>query len=467
MSFTSVIFITVFLPVFLICYFAVPAKKIRVRNMVLFLFSLVFYAWGGVRYLALLLASVLLNYLGGLLVHCCDGSVRRRRAALALIVTGNVLLLGVFKYANFVTGTLASAGLPVAVTAISLPIGISFYTFQGMSYVFDVYRGRAALAKSPLTVALYISLFPQLVAGPIVRYTTVERELTDRRTTVPEFAAGAVRFMLGFGKKVILANAMGEIADQVFSRSGTALLTTPLAWLGAAAFTLQIYFDFSGYSDMAIGLGRMLGFHFNENFSYPYIADSITDFWRRWHISLSSWFRDYIYIPLGGNRRGVPRQILNLLVVWSLTGLWHGANWTFILWGLYYGLLLILEKFLIGDRLRRIPGVFRHILTLLLVMIGWVLFRSATITDAADYLAVMFGAGGSAPAETVYLLREYAVALVLSLVAILPVRDRLLSRLGNGTAVQLGTAVFAMAVFFLSYMRLVSGSFMPFIYFQF
>ena len=470
MLFSSVTFVAFFLPAFLAAYYLVPKKLTTARNAVLLLFSIVFYAWGGVRYLALIFASIAVNYLAGLLLGRLTAK-GARRAALAVCVVCNLALLGVFKYANFVTSTLASWGVLASATSIALPIGISFYTFQGMSYVFDVYKGDAASAKNPLTVALYISLFPQLVAGPIVRYTDIERELTERSYSTSEFTSGAVRFAMGFGKKLILANAVGEIADEVFSRTGTSLLTAPLAWLGAIAFALQIYFDFSAYSDMAIGLGKMIGFHFNENFDYPYISSSVTEFWRRWHISLSSWFRAYVYIPLGGNRRGVPRQIFNLFVVWALTGMWHGANWTFIVWGLYYGALLIVEKFVLKKALEKVPRVFRHIVTLFLVLIGWVLFRSETLGGAWTYICSMFGASGSGAAETVYLIREYAVELVIALVAVLPLKKLALARFErNGKTpvwAQIAVVASALFVFALAYMKLVSGSFAPFIYFQF
>ena len=471
MLFTSITFISFFLPAFFALYYLIPKNLVRARNAVLLLFSVVFYAWGGVGYLALLAASVAVNYLTGIALGAAGERAGLRRAILAASVILNLALLGVFKYANFVTSSLAAAGFAVKVTSIALPIGVSFYTFQGMSYVFDVYRGNAAVAKNPLVVALYISLFPQLVAGPIVRYADVERELTFRTYSASEFASGAVRFMLGFAKKLVLANSVGEIADAAFSRVGTELMSTPLAWLGAIAFTFQIYFDFSAYSDMAIGLGRMIGFHFNENFDYPYIAASVTEFWRRWHISLSTWFRDYVYIPLGGNRRGVPRQIFNLFVVWTLTGLWHGANWTFILWGLYYGVLLIFEKFVIGKRLEKIPKAIRHVVTLFLVVVGWVLFRADSIADALSYLGAMFGSAAGDLREFVYLCRQYAIELALSAAAALPVKVWIEKRLGRKGSVppkaQIAAALFAFAVFAFAYMKLVSGSFAPFIYFQF
>lgn len=373
MLFSSTVFLLGFLPCLFICYFIIPQGKngkfLWWKNIVLLLFSLVFYAWGGVAYLGILLTSIAVNYVGGLLVTI-PKSRKLQKLILFLAMAANLGLLGWYKYANFAASVMISLGLSVEIPNVVLPIGISFFTFQGASYVIDVYRRDARVQKNPLNVALYVALFPQLVAGPIVRYTTVENELTSRSHTLKSFSDGVVRFMLGFGKKMIIANAMGEIADGIFGMDTATSLTTPLAWVGAVAYTLQIYFDFSAYSDMAIGLGRMFGFHFNENFNYPYIASSVTDFWRRWHISLSSWFRDYVYIPLGGNRCSKGRHIFNLMVVWSLTGLWHGANWTFIVWGMYFGVLLITEKYLLAKVLPKIPVVIRHIATLLIVIIS-------------------------------------------------------------------------------------------------
>lgn len=371
---------------------------------------------------------------------------------------------------------LISLGLNVKIPGIVLPIGISFFTFQGASYVIDVYRGDAKVQSNPLNVALYVSLFPQLVAGPIVRYTTVENEITCRRHTLKSFGDGVTRFMLGFGKKMILANAMGEIADQIFSLDKGSELTTALAWVGAIAYTFQIYFDFSAYSDMAIGLGHMFGFNFEENFNYPYTASSVTDFWRRWHISLSTWFRDYVYIPLGGNRCSKGRHIFNLMVVWSLTGLWHGANWTFIIWGVYFGVLLIAEKYLLAKILPKIPSALRHIITLLIVIFSWVLFRSDTIADALSYLGVMFG--NSAPSGfskyAFYYLRQYWPEFVISIIAVFPVKNlcqNFLEKRRNKTKLYaagiIASKAFAVIVFALGYLKLVLGSFNPFIYFQF
>ena len=344
-----------------------------------------------------------------------------------------------------------------------------------MSYVIDVYRGDAGMQRDPLKVALYVSLFPQLVAGPIVRYSTVEKEISARSTTIADVSQGLTRFILGFGKKMLLANSMGAVADRVFGLTGNELLSAPLAWVGAIAYTLQIYLDFSAYSDMAIGMGRMLGFHFLENFDYPYTASSVTDFWRRWHISLSTWFRDYVYIPLGGNRRGKGRQIFNLAVVWALTGLWHGANWTFIVWGLYFGAILIVEKFILSGFLKKVPAFFGHLLTLFVVVISWVIFRSDSISDAIRYVGVMFGAGGGDAREAVYYLIEYLPEFVLCIVACLPLKKAVERALGKKAEkshsarvlIEIGPKLFAAVVFALAYLKLATGSFNPFIYFQF
>ena len=473
--FTSIVFLLFFLPALLVLYYLPYGRMgMKMRNAVLLLFSLGFYAWGGVRYLAVLLLSVMINYFGALAVgKMKDGKIRT--AVFACFVILNFLLLGYYKYLGFAADTLGALGIGVTVPSVVLPIGISFFTFQGASYLIDVYRRDVVCQTNPVCVALYVSLFPQLVAGPIVRYTTVENEIMSRSHSLGDFSDGLVRFMLGFGKKLLLANAMGKVADGVFASVGGGMNSIPLAWVGAIAYSFQIYFDFSAYSDMAIGLGRMFGFHFLENFNYPYIASSVTDFWRRWHISLSSWFRDYLYIPLGGNRCGKPRQIFNLLVVWGVTGLWHGANMTFVLWGLYFGVLLILEKFVFARILPRIPSAVRHILTLIAVIIGWVLFRSDTVADAGHYLRTMFGGGVFDFRDAVYYIREYAPEFVLSVIASFPITAKLkeIADAKRGTskpvflAETVGVKIFAAAVFVLSFARLVSDSFNPFIYFQF
>ncbi len=472
MLFTSSVFVLYFLPLLFLCYFAVPKKFITLRNSVLFCFSIIFYSWGGIRYLGLFVTSMTVNYLGGLGVGLAKKK-GMKKFWLMLTLVINLGLLGWFKYAGFASGILNSLGLGVPVINIVLPIGISFFTFQALSYVIDVYRGDTALQKNPLNVFLYVALFPQLVAGPIVRYTDVEREILKREHTLKLFSDGCVRFMLGFGKKMLLANVMGEIADTAFNNIGTELLTTPLAWVGAIAYTFQIYFDFSAYSDMAIGMGKMFGFHFNENFNYPYIATSVTDFWRRWHISLSTWFRDYVYIPLGGNRCSTKRCIFNLCVVWALTGLWHGAAWNFILWGVYYGLLLILEKYVFKNLLERLPKALTWLTTFVIVVFGWVLFRAVTLNDVGAYLSIMFKFEGGAN-QAVYFLRQYALEFVLCIIAMFPIKNVLSDYLAKHednkicfVIKDLFPKVFALIVFALGYMKLASGGFNPFIYFQF
>ena len=473
MVFSSMIFLFAFLPALLLCYFIIPRRLRGVRNAVLLAFSLGFYAWGGPKLLGLMLVSIAVNYAGGLL---CRPGQRRRKLFMILTVAVNLGLLGYFKYAGFFLENLALLGLPIQVPNIILPIGISFFTFQGMSYALDVYRGEAAAEKSPLRVALYIALFPQLVAGPIVRYTTVAAEIADRRESAAECGGGAVRFCFGLAKKMLLANALGQIADAAFGAGD--VLTTSMAWLGAIAYTGQIYFDFSGYSDMAIGLGQVFGFHFLENFNYPYVSKSITEFWRRWHISLSTWFRDYVYIPLGGNRCNVGKQVRNIAAVWLLTGMWHGAAWNFILWGGYYGALLLGEKFLWGRALEKAPGALRRFYALLLIVLGWTLFRAESLAAVGQMFAAMFGAApaGLWSGETAYYLSEFRWELLVGVIAALPVKNRLEAALGrweaHGSRLAAGTLavaprVLALGLFALSLVTLLSSSFNPFIYFRF
>lgn len=471
MVFSSMIFLYVFLPCLLVCYFVIPSRYRQVRNVILLGFSLVFYAYGGPRFLLLMLVSIAINYTGGRL---CAPENAHRKGWMWVTVAGNLGLLGWFKYAMFVGGILQSVMPSLTVPTVVLPIGISFFTFQGLSYVLDVYKGDAQVERNPLAVALYVALFPQLVAGPIVRYTTVSHEIGNRQETLSDFTTGATRFLLGLGKKMILANALGELADAVYA-TDPANLTTALAWLGALAYTGQIYFDFSAYSDMAIGLGRMFGFHFLENFNYPYIAHSITDFWRRWHMSLSSWFRDYVYIPLGGNRGGVKRHLRNLLIVWLLTGIWHGAAWTFIAWGLYFGVLLAGEKYLWGHVLTATPRVVKHLYTMLLVVISWVFFRAETFTQAWEVLKAMagFAQAGFADQRPEYYLRMYGWALILAIPASLPLKNWVQTWLTNRDTplcrqtLLWGPMALAGMVYVYSFLQLVGASFNPFLYFRF
>ena len=401
MVFSDLFFLFVFLPSFFLIYIAAwGVDKMRAqnltssecvsrttwRNAALIVFSLLFYAWGEPIYVFLMLGSVAVNYVAGLLI---DRSHRHRRLALAAGLCCNVAILGTFKYADFIASSLSGIGVPVTAPPIALPIGISFYTFQSISYLIDVYRRQAPVQKKFGGLLLYISMFPQLIAGPIVRYDLVAREINDRHVTAADLREGVFRFLIGLGKKVILANQFSEIAGQFLDGPMKELSTTG-AWLGILAFTFQIFFDFSGYSDMAIGLGRCLGFHFAENFRHPYCCRSITEFWRRWHISLGSFFRDYVYIPMGGNRR---HQALNILAVWFLTGLWHGASWNFVLWGLYFGIIVTLEKYTLLRVADRVPRVLLHLYSLLLVVVGWGIFYFEDFSRMGEFFSVFTGHG--------------------------------------------------------------------------
>ena len=391
MVFSSTIFLFFFLPLTLLAYFVVGPRG---RNAILLAASLLFYAWGETVYLLVMLFSIAANYLFGLLIDQARQRGRRGGLAFACAVATNLGLLGFFKYANFLVDNLNPVlpvpGLaPMDIGRVHLPIGISFFTFQALSYIIDLYRNETAVQRSLLNFALYKALFPQLIAGPIVRYRDVAREIERRTVSLHDFASGVQRFIIGLGKKVLIANVMGRAADTIFATPAETLPAT-LAWIGAIAFMLQIYFDFSGYSDMAIGLGRMFGFHFLENFNYPYIARSIREFWRRWHISLSTWFRDYLYIPLGGNRHGAVRTGANLLLVFLLCGLWHGASWTFLIWGVYHGIFLVLERVpAVRWLLDRLPAPLQHAYVLLVVLVGWVFFRADTFAHALAYLQAM------------------------------------------------------------------------------
>ena len=401
MVFSDLFFLFVFLPSFFLIYIAAwGVDKMRAqnltssecvsrttwRNAALIVFSLLFYAWGEPIYVFLMLGSVAVNYVAGLLI---DRSHQHRRLALAAGLCCNVAILGTFKYADFIASSLSGIGVPVPAPHIALPIGISFYTFQSISYLIDVYRRQAPVQKKFGGLLLYISMFPQLIAGPIVRYDLVAREINDRHVTAADLREGVFRFLIGLGKKVILANQFSEIAGQFLDGPMKELSTTG-AWLGILAFTFQIFFDFSGYSDMAIGLGRCLGFHFAENFRHPYCCRSITEFWRRWHISLGSFFRDYVYIPMGGNRR---HQALNILAVWFLTGLWHGASWNFVLWGLYFGIIVTLEKYTLLRVADRVPRVLLHLYSLLLVVVGWGIFYFEDFSRMGEFFSVFTGHG--------------------------------------------------------------------------
>lgn len=468
MLFSSLVFLWIFLPaVFLAC----RLLPLRGQNLLLLAASLLFYAWGGPSYLVLMLVSITLNWVGGLLLERCSG--KARAAVLAAVLAGNLALLGYFKYYSFAAGILNRlAGWPVLPARdIALPIGISFYTFQAMSYVIDVYRRDCPVQRNWLRLALYISFFPQLIAGPIVQYNQIALQLTDRRVTTQDMAYGIKRFCWGLGKKVILANAFAAKADEIYGLApGDA--STGLSWLGALFYTLQIYYDFSGYSDMAIGLGELFGFHFPENFHYPYLSASVTEFWRRWHMSLSGWFRDYLYIPLGGNRRGRLRTLVNLFLVFLVTGLWHGASWQFVAWGVVHGLLLILERLFLKRWLERLPAAAGHLYTLLCVVLAWVLFRAPGLRAGLLWLRAMVLPTAGSGAYPVLRYLDGRILLVLAaglllcgpLQALLPkLKEQLYTRRAPGAA----QSAALLATLAACVMLLVSSTYNPFIYFRF
>ena len=425
MVFSDLFFIFTFLPTFILCYLLASGidrwtgnNSNIAKNIVLVVFSLIFYAWGEPVYVFLMIGSVIINYFVGRLIDKGEGTGRKTALTIGLIL--NIAILGTFKYAGFFGEILQSLGLPVTPPAIALPIGISFYTFQSISYLIDVYRRESPVQRRFINLLLYISMFPQLIAGPIVRYGTVAKEIMQRRICTRDFAEGIYRFLIGLGKKVIIANQMSEIVDQ-FLVNGLSELSTGGAWIGVLAFTFQIYFDFSGYSDMAIGLGRCMGFHFNENFRHPYCCNSITDFWRRWHISLGSFFRDYVYIPMGGNRR---HQALNILVVWFLTGMWHGASWNFIIWGLYFGLIVMIEKYTLLRVIGKIPSALLHVYSLLLVVTGWGIFYFDDFRKMTTFFQAYFGQSTHATDFTVEsALTDHFWLWIVAIVLSMPVRD--------------------------------------------
>ena len=458
MVFSSFVFLLVFLPIVLILYYLCPAK---LRNVILLFASLIFYAWGEPVYVLIMLFSTVFDYTNGRPIEKFRSQDRNGPATgvLSVDMCGNLAILGFFKYTDFILGTINSlSGAGISLLKIALPIGISFYTVQTMSYTIDVYRGVVPAQKNILNFATYVVLFPQLIAGPIVQYKTIGKELESRKVTVDDFAQGAFRFTVGFAKKVILANSIYGVWTSISQSQNISMAT---AWLGAIAFTFNIYFDFSGYSDMAIGLGRMFGFHFLENFNYPYMANSVTDFWRRWHISLSSWFKEYVYIPLGGNRKGMGMQIRNILIVWALTGLWHGASWNFVLWGLYYGLLLMLEKLFLLKGLNKCPALIRHIYTMFIVVIGWTIFAQTDFGQLATYLKRMFGIG-TALIDTDFLYYFSCNAVLLAVLAFCSIDHR--KWLKKFELLRIPAMIILLLV---SFAFLVGGSYNPFLYFRF
>ncbi len=460
MVFSSLYFLFSFLPLVFCLYFLVPGFF---KNIILLLASIFFYAWGEPVYVVLMLFSVVFNYILGLDMDSTEGN--EKKILLFFAVSVNLFILGFFKYYGFCIETVNSLfRLSIPCRELALPIGISFYTFQSLSYILDVYRGKVKVQRSLMKFALYITMFPQLIAGPIVQYSDIEIQLDRRCLTWSGFGEGIGRFIQGLAKKVLLANNLGMLYSEVQVLSQRSVLTV---WLGIIAYTLQIYFDFSGYSDMAIGLGKMFGFTFNENFRYPYISRSVTEFWRRWHISLSTWFRDYVYIPLGGNRVSKWKHIRNIIVVWMLTGLWHGASWNFVVWGLYYGLLLLAEKYLLADKIDLFPRGIRRIVTLLLVMIGWVFFSNTDFSEALLYLNNMVGVGtvGLIDTAALYYLRSNLILLIIGWIAAGPVPGKCFDKLTEkkpGAAVAVDAALFVLCLAYLVY-----SSYNPFLYFRF
>ena len=469
MVFSSISFLFAFLPSILFFYFIISKRQIS-KNLTLLIFSFVFYSWGGLRPLPIILYAIITNYWFGRKVT----DKNSKKFWLTAAIISNIGVLFFFKYIGFFVENLKLIFPSIPSVNIALPIGISFYTFQGLSYVIDVYRQDVKCENNIANVALYIVLFPQLVAGPIVRYSTVASEIQRRSTSLQEISSGFQRLLFGLGKKVLIANQVGQLADSVFKQQEL-YLSTGLVWLGILAYSAQIYFDFSGYSDMAIGLGRIFGFHFLENFEYPYISKSITEFWRRWHISLSSWFRDYLYIPLGGNRLGYKVQIRNLIIVWVLTGLWHGASWNFVIWGIYYGVLLLVEKFLIGIKLARFPSCVRHFYALFFIMCGWLIFRATDISQIATLFKAMMGFAkdGFWNNQATYLLLEYRWDLMVAILFSMPIYPALKQFIKQNSSKsdslfwEWGKEIVALLIGALSVMRLLASDFNPFIYFQF
>ena len=463
MVFSSTTFLLAFLPLVAILYYICPRK---LRNGLLLVFSLLFYGWGEPKYILIMLFSTVFDYCNGLAIghFRSRGRAGGAKAVLVISVVGNLAILGFFKYTDFAISNLNGLlGTAIPALGLLLPIGISFYTFQTMSYTIDVYRGLVPPQRNIVDFGAYVTLFPQLIAGPIVQYKTVAYDLEHRRESVSEASEGLQRLVIGLGKKVLIANQMGAIWEDIAAMSDPTAIT---AWIGAIAYTFQIYFDFSGYSDMAIGLGRIFGFRFNENFDHPYCADSVGTFWRRGHMSLTSWFRDYLYIPLGGNRGGTARTIRNLLIVWFCTGFWHGASWNFILWGLYFAAWLILERYVLRGVLEKTPAILKHLYTLIVVFVGWGLFAMVDLGVCGDYLAACFGGAPLWSGADLFRLRSYAVTLAVLVLASTALGQRLWAKLPR-QAEQLATPVLMGLSLVVCTAYLVDGSYNPFLYFRF
>ncbi len=463
MLFTSISFLYYFLPVVIILYFAVPKKA---KNVILLIASLIFYFYGEPKYIFLMLAEIIIAYFGAILID-----KYKSKKLLILILTIHLGLLGVFKYADFTIKNinfLFKSQIPLL--KLALPIGISFYTFQIISYIVDVYNGKVKVQKSFIKLATYVSLFPQLIAGPIVRYETIENELENRTHSFENFAYGVRRFILGLSKKVLIANMLGELCSNFMSVTEKSVV---LYWMFGISYMLQIYFDFSAYSDMAIGLGRMFGFHFLENFNYPYISKSITEFWRRWHISLSSWFKDYVYIPLGGNRKGTKILIRNILIVWTLTGIWHGASWNFVIWGLLFGIILIIEKLWLGKFIEKLPTIIRRIYVLFIVMISFIIFNGNSLQDIWNNIIGLFGVNNLPVSNsyTIYYLRNYIVVIIIALIGTTPILKNIIEKLKQNDKIEkiinILEPILLIILLLVITAYLVDNSYNPFLYFRF
>lgn len=467
MLFSSSVFIFIFLPLVLFLYY-ISGKKIR--NYILLLASLIFYAWGGVNYLKILMVSILINYIFGLLIDKTVDRSHLRKFILILGIILNLALLFYYKYYDFFIENINNIlNMNLELKRIVLPIGISFFTFQGMSYIIDIYRNDGKVNKNIFSVALYISFFPQLVAGPIIKYKIIDEQIRVRKESIDYFSYGINRFVIGLGKKIIISDMLGAISDNIFLLANSSGIDMITAWIGAICYTLQIYFDFSGYSDMAIGLGHLFGFKFPENFNYPYISRSITEFWRRWHISLSTWFKEYLYIPLGGNRRG--NVYFNLFVVFLVTGLWHGASWNFVIWGLWHGMFMIIERVIRNENwYKKIPSFIKIFITLFIVIIGWVLFKATTLEEGLKYLSIMFGLSNFSNITfeyTYFISRKFIVLIIIGIIASTPILKKIFNRYRDIKVFELIKTILIILLFIISIIFMVNSTYSPFIYFQF
>ena len=473
MVFSNLVFLFIFLPVVL---FTVYSIKPGLRNVALLIFSLLFYAWGEPQYIFLMLFSIAFNYILGILIERFEEKNAIRKYLLIAAIIINLAILGYYKYSPFLIENINSLfGLSIAMDPLPLPIGISFYTFQAMSYIIDIYRRNGYVQKNPINLALYIAIFPALIAGPIIRYNDIMDQLKARITSLQKFSEGIQIFIIGLAKKVLIANQMAVVADEIFAKQPSEI-SVSLAWLGIIAYSLQIYFDFSGYSDMAVGLGRMFGFDFPRNFNYPYISKSISEFWRRWHITLSSWFRDYVYIPLGGSRVAKWKIYRNILVVWTLTGFWHGASWTFLAWGFYYGFIIAIEKAGWGKVLSKLWSPIQHFYVILLFIIGWVFFRADNFTYSINYIQTMLGLNGRPLLEniTMYYLNDYGLILIIAVLFSMPLYEWIKAvliknklRASTKMGIDLVHIFFVLVIFTICITRLVNSTYNPFIYFRF